>query len=79
MISTPVAPARGPSAPGAPVDRETYRRLATRAKVLSWASLAYMTLEGSIAILAGVLAGSVALIGFGLDSAIEGFASAIIV
>ena len=61
------------------LDRETYRRLATRAKVLSWASLAYMTLEGSIAILAGVLAGSVALIGFGLDSAIEGFASAIIV
>jgi divalent metal cation (Fe/Co/Zn/Cd) transporter len=61
------------------VDRETYRRLATRVKVLSWASLAYMTLEGSIAILAGVLAGSVALIGFGIDSAIEGFASAIIV
>ena len=29
-------------------------------KVLSWASLAYMTLEGTIAILAGVLAGSVA-------------------
>jgi divalent metal cation (Fe/Co/Zn/Cd) transporter len=61
------------------VDRETYRRWATRVKVLSWASLAYMTLEGSIAILAGVLAGSVALIGFGIDSAIEGFASAIIV
>jgi divalent metal cation (Fe/Co/Zn/Cd) transporter len=38
-----------------------------------------MTAEGAIAILAGVLAGSVALIGFGLDSAIEGFASAIIV
>jgi divalent metal cation (Fe/Co/Zn/Cd) transporter len=38
-----------------------------------------MTLEGAIAILAGVLAGSVALIGFGIDSAIEGFASAIIV
>jgi divalent metal cation (Fe/Co/Zn/Cd) transporter len=68
-----------PTAARAPIDRETYRRLATRAKVLSWASLAYMTLEGSIAILAGVLAGSVALIGFGLDSAIEGFASAIIV
>lgn len=68
-----------PTAPRAPLDRATYGRLATRAKVLSWASLAYMTLEGSIAILAGVLAGSVALIGFGLDSAIEGFASAIIV
>jgi len=62
-----------------PVDRETYRRLATRVKLLSWASLAYMTLEGGIAILAGVLAGSVALIGFGIDSGIEGFASAIIV
>jgi divalent metal cation (Fe/Co/Zn/Cd) transporter len=38
-----------------------------------------MTLEGGVAILAGILAGSVALIGFGIDSAIEGFASAIIV
>jgi len=48
-------------------------------KRLSWASLAYMTLEGTVAITAGILAGSVALIGFGIDSAIEGFASAIIV
>jgi divalent metal cation (Fe/Co/Zn/Cd) transporter len=47
--------------------------------MLSWLSLGYMTLEGAVAILAGVLAGSIALIGFGLDSAIEGFASAIIV
>jgi divalent metal cation (Fe/Co/Zn/Cd) transporter len=54
-------------------------RLAGRVRRLSWLSLAYMSLEGGIAILAGVLAGSVALIGFGLDSAIEGFASAIIV
>jgi divalent metal cation (Fe/Co/Zn/Cd) transporter len=69
----------GPTPPAPHVDRETYRRLAVRAKVLSWASLGYMALEGGIAILAGVLAGSVALIGFGLDSAIEGFASAIIV
>jgi divalent metal cation (Fe/Co/Zn/Cd) transporter len=67
-------------APRAPrIDRETYGRLAKRARLLSWASLGYMTLEGGIAILAGVLAGSVALIGFGIDSAIEGFASAIIV
>ena len=63
----------------APIDAEAYRRLAGRAKRLSWVSLAYMTIEGGIAILAGVLAGSVALIGFGIDSAIEGFASAIIV
>lgn len=61
------------------VDRETYARLAGRVRLLSWASLIYMTAEGAVAILAGVLASSVALIGFGLDSAIEGFASAIIV
>ena len=78
-MSTPIALPATPAAAGGPIDRETYRRLAARVKVLSWASLAYMTLEGSIAILAGVLAGSVALIGFGLDSAIEGVASAIIV
>jgi divalent metal cation (Fe/Co/Zn/Cd) transporter len=78
-MSVPAAPALSTPSPDRAVDRATYRRLATRVKVLSWVSLAYMTLEGTIAILAGVLAGSVALIGFGLDSAIEGFASAIIV
>ena len=73
-------PVVGPAPPpAAPADRETYRRLAGRARLLSWLSLGYMTLEGAVAILAGVLAGSVALIGFGLDSGIEGFASAIIV
>lgn len=61
------------------IDRSTYERLARRVKALSWFSLAYMALEGGIAILAGVLAGSVALVGFGIDSVIEGFASAIIV
>lgn len=61
------------------MDHATYFRLARRVRLLSWASLAYMALEGAVAILAGVLAGSVALIGFGLDSVIEGFASAIIV
>jgi divalent metal cation (Fe/Co/Zn/Cd) transporter len=61
------------------VDLATYRRLADRARLLSWISLGYMTVEGAVAIAAGVLAGSVALIGFGIDSAIEGFASAIIV
>jgi divalent metal cation (Fe/Co/Zn/Cd) transporter len=54
-------------------------RLAARVRLLSWASLVYMSVEGGIAILAGLLAGSVALVGFGIDSAIEGFASAIIV
>ncbi len=56
-----------------------YLRLARRAKWLSWASLGYMALEGVVAIVAGIVAGSIALIGFGIDSAIEGFASVVIV
>jgi divalent metal cation (Fe/Co/Zn/Cd) transporter len=56
-----------------------YLRLARRAKLLSWASLGYMALEGAVAIVAGIVAGSIALIGFGIDSAIEGFASVVIV
>lgn len=38
-----------------------------------------MALEGLIAVVAGIVAGSIALIGFGADSAIEGFASLVIV
>jgi divalent metal cation (Fe/Co/Zn/Cd) transporter len=59
--------------------REEYGRLATRVKLLSWLSLGWMTIEGAVAIVAGIVAGSVALIGFGLDSAIEGLASGIII
>ena len=69
-----------PTAPAGPrVDEPTYRRLAKRARALSWLSLAWMTVEGAVAIAAGVAASSIALIGFGLDSAIEGFASVVIV
>jgi divalent metal cation (Fe/Co/Zn/Cd) transporter len=56
-----------------------YLREARKAKWLSWASLGYMALEGAVAVVAGIVAGSIALIGFGIDSAIEGFASVIIV
>jgi len=54
-------------------------RLIRRAKALSWLSLAYMTAEGAIAITAAILSSSVALLGFGLDSAIEGLASIIVI
>jgi divalent metal cation (Fe/Co/Zn/Cd) transporter len=65
--------------PAATITRERYERLAARVKLLSWLSLAWMTVEGAVAIAAGIAAGSIALIGFGLDSAIEGFASVIII
>lgn len=63
----------------ATVGHAEYLQLARRARLLSWASLAYMGLEGLVAVVAGIVAGSIALIGFGLDSAIEGFASVVIV
>ncbi|MGI9092585.1 MAG: cation transporter [Mycobacteriales bacterium] len=52
---------------------------ARRVRILSWLSLVYMAAEGAVAIVAAVLAGSVALLGFGLDSAIEGMASLIVI
>lgn len=54
-------------------------RMASWARRLSWISLLWMSAEGAIAITAGLLAGSVALIGFGLDSAVEGLASLVII
>src|SRR5215217_212660 len=75
-VELPVGPA-GAAPPR--IDEPTYRRLARRVRTLSWLSLAWMAVEGGVAIAAGIVAGSIALVGFGLDSAIEGFASLIIV
>jgi divalent metal cation (Fe/Co/Zn/Cd) transporter len=66
------------SAPAA-ITRDGYARLARRVKLLSWLSLAWMTVEGAVAVSAGIVASSIALVGFGLDSVIEGVASVIII
>ena len=42
-----------------------WHRAARQARLLSWLSLAYMAAEGTIAITAAIIAGSVALLGFG--------------
>lgn len=65
--------------PRAAPSRDEYGRLARRVKLLSWLSLGWMTIEGAVAITAGIIASSIALIGFGLDSVIEGLASTIII
>jgi divalent metal cation (Fe/Co/Zn/Cd) transporter len=54
-------------------------RLARIARILSWLTLAWMGVEGGVAIGAAVAAGSVALLGFGLDSGIEAMASVIVI
>ncbi len=53
--------------------------LARIARMLSWLTLAWMGIEGGVAIAAAVMAGSVALLGFGLDSGIEAMASIIVI
>jgi divalent metal cation (Fe/Co/Zn/Cd) transporter len=52
----------------APAERA---RLGRRAQLLAAASVAYNAVEAVIAISAGLVAGSVALVGFGLDSVVE--------
>jgi divalent metal cation (Fe/Co/Zn/Cd) transporter len=54
-------------------------RLRRRGFRLEYASMAWMTAEAAIAVTAGVIASSIALTGFGLDSVIEFFAAAITV
>jgi divalent metal cation (Fe/Co/Zn/Cd) transporter len=56
-----------------------WHEAAHKARMLSWLSLAWMGAEAAIAITAGAMAGSIALISFGIDSGIEGFASLVIV
>ncbi len=46
-------------------------RLGRRAQLLAGASVAYNLVEAGVAVTAGVVAGSVALVGFGLDSVVE--------
>jgi divalent metal cation (Fe/Co/Zn/Cd) transporter len=55
------------------------QRLVRYSQLLAWGSLVWMTAEGALAVVAGILAGSIALIGFGIDSAIEGLASVVII
>jgi divalent metal cation (Fe/Co/Zn/Cd) transporter len=74
-VAVPADVARAAAA----ITPERYREFARRVRLLSWLSLGAMSVEGVVAIVAGILAGSIALIGFGLDSAVEGFASVIII
>ncbi|MGL4744336.1 MAG: cation transporter, partial [Dermatophilaceae bacterium] len=54
-----------------PLSATDRRRLGRRAQLLAGASVTYNVVEAVIAITAGVVAGSVALVGFGLDSVVE--------
>lgn len=53
--------------------------LVRRAKRLAWLGIAWHGVEATVAIVAGVAAGSIALVGFGADSLTEGVAGVILV
>src|SRR6266576_1491552 len=54
--------------PEAALDR---RLIAQRGKRLEYFTIAWNTLEGLVAVIAGAFAGSISLVGFGIDSFIE--------
>jgi divalent metal cation (Fe/Co/Zn/Cd) transporter len=54
-------------------------RLRRRGFRLEYATMTWMVAEAAIAITAGLIAASVALVGFGLDSVIELFSAAIVI
>ena len=76
-IALPTLPGIERREPAAPTPE--WLAAAKRARFLSWLSLVWMGVEGGIALFAGIVAGSIALIGFGIDSTIEGVASVIII
>jgi divalent metal cation (Fe/Co/Zn/Cd) transporter len=49
-----------------------------RGRLLEYLSVAWMVVEAGVGIAAGIVAGSIALIGFGADSVIEIFSSAVL-
>jgi divalent metal cation (Fe/Co/Zn/Cd) transporter len=54
-------------------------RAARYARWLAWVSLAWMMAEGAVGLIAGLAAGSIALVGWALGSAIEALASVIVI
>jgi divalent metal cation (Fe/Co/Zn/Cd) transporter len=56
-----------------------WRRAARQARWLAWASLAWMCTEGGVGLWQGIAAGSAALTGWALGSAVEGLASVIVI
>ena len=59
----------------APSDRA---RLERQARLLAWGGIAWHFVEFGIALFAGVVAGSIALIGFGADSLVEALAGFVV-
>lgn len=61
------------------INAQEHGLLAHRIRMLSWLTLVWLTIDGIIGMTAGITANSVALIGWGLDCAIEAVAAYVII
>jgi divalent metal cation (Fe/Co/Zn/Cd) transporter len=66
-------------AAAAPARDVGWHRAARQARLLAWASLAWMTLEGVIGVIAGLQANSISVLTWAASSGVEGLASVIVV
>jgi divalent metal cation (Fe/Co/Zn/Cd) transporter len=72
-----ILPLLPPRAPGLSASERA--RLTRQARLLAWAGIGWHVAEFAIAVAAGLAASSVALIAFGVDSAIEALAGLVVV
>lgn len=79
-MSPPTVPAL-PLAPSQPILQRDggWLRSARQARLLAWASLFWMTLEGALGVLAGIEANSISVLTWAASSAVEGMASVIVI
>jgi hypothetical protein len=75
VVATPSPP---PALPLPRGDAE-WLRIARRARALSWASLAWMTVEGVVGLIAGLDANALSVIVWAASSFVEGLASMIVI
>lgn len=68
-----------PAAQAAAPAPQRHEQLVRRARLLAWGGIGWHVAEAAIALIAGIAAGSVALVGFGADSLIETVAGLIVV
>jgi divalent metal cation (Fe/Co/Zn/Cd) transporter len=73
----PAAPPAPAAAAAAPSGLER-ARLVRRARRLAWLGLGWHAVEATVALAAGIAASSVALVGFGADSLVEGVAGVVV-
>ncbi|HWD69642.1 MAG TPA: cation transporter [Solirubrobacteraceae bacterium] len=77
-ITSPTPAPPTPEPPAAVHDAE-WRRTAARARMLSWISLGWMTIEGVVGLIAGLDASALSVIVWASSSFVEGLASMIVI